>query len=412
MADVNHTDRAHSPLGASGAERWMNCAGSITLIAELQRQIDELGIPAEDDPDYRREGIAMHEAAEHCLKQGADTWEIVGVEFFNTKIDTVMAGHIQVYLDRCREDMATAALHYIEMPLARPDVHPDMFGTLDFAAIFGSPMREAPGPGNYIVPTLVKVRDLKGGEGIVVDPEENPQMKYYAFMLIDAHPNWDDETPVELEIVQPRAFHPDGPIRTWSTTVGEIREWVKSELLPAMAATELDNTLDAGPHCRFCPAKLVCPLLTSLFRAAATCNPADVANYSNESLARSWRYSKAVKFYIDALDRQMFDRLNRGQEFPEIAKLVPKRANRVWKPEAKDAALHMFGEKAVTPSELKSPAELEKLGAKAKEFVKEHAYTPDTGLTVAPWDDPKPAVKVQTSTEAFAGAVATLEAAE
>jgi hypothetical protein len=57
---------------------------------------------------------------------------------------------------------------------------------------------------------------------------------------------------------------------------------------------------------------------------------------------------------------------------------------------------------------MKSPAELEKLSPAAKAFVKEHAYHPDTGLTVAAWDDPKPAVKVQTTTETFGAALKAL----
>lgn len=400
-----HKDRGHSPLGASGAERWMSCAGSVTLIARLRQLLDAMGVPEEDDPDYRREGTAMHEASEHCLREGCDTWEIVGQTFNDTVIDEPMADAIQVYLDDCRADMDGAALYYVEFPVSSP-VHPDFYGTLDFSAIFG----KSPGRGQFIVPTLVKVKDLKGGEGIIVEPDDNPQLKYYAYGLIDKNPHWADETPVELCIVQPRGFHVDGSIRSWRTTVGEIRSWVVNELVPAMHRTELDDTLDAGPWCRFCPAKLVCPLLTSLFRAACTANPKEVVNYGNDSLARSWGYSKAVKFYLTALEAETFRRLNAGDNegFEGIAKLVPKKSNRVWNSDAKDEAQQRFGGEAFTKPEMKSPAELEKLSPAAKAFVKEHAYHPDTGLTVATWDDPKPAVKVLTTQQAFGDALKAL----
>jgi hypothetical protein len=177
-----------------------------------------------------------------------------------------------------------------------------------------------------------------------------------------------------------------------------------------MNATEYDNTLDAGPWCRFCPAKLVCPLLTSLFRTAAVANPKEVVNYGNASLARSYQYRAAVKFYLKALEDETFRRLNMGNNegFDGIVKLVPKKSNRVWNSEAKDAAKEKFGPEAWTAPEMKSPAELEKLSPAAKAFVKEHAYHPDTGLTVAAWDDPKPAVKVQTTTETFGSALEML----
>lgn len=417
MPDVialpDHSDRGHSPLGASGAERWMNCAGSVTLIKRLEDILAEMDMPPEDDPDYRREGTALHEASEHCLRTGVDSWEITGETFNETVIDQPMADAVQVYLDKCRSIMDRAKLHYIEFPVSSPK-HKSFYGTLDFAAILGEPataaqMKALGWAEPFILPSLVVGLDLKGGEGILVEPEENPQLKYYLYGLIDKNPHWPDETPVMLGIVQPRAYHPSGEVvRTWSTTVGAIRAWVDAELIPAMLRTELDDSLEAGDWCRFCPAKLVCPLLTSLFRAGATANPKDVVNFGDESLGRNWQYREAVKFYIKALDDEMYRRLNAGREFSGVSKLVPKKSNRVFKAEARAEAEARFGEEAFTKPELKSPAELEKHSPKAKEFVKEYAYMPDTGLTVAKWDDPKAGVKVQSSTEAFGAAVAKL----
>lgn len=395
---IDHTDRGHSPLGASGAERWGNCPGSVALIRELQ-------LPESDEPDYRREGTAMHEAAEHCLRTGCDTWEIVGQTFNETVITDALAEAIQVYLDVCRADMDTAAYHYIELGLAAPELHELAFGTLDFGAIFGAPSFEEP---HFIVPTLVKVRDLKGGEGIVVDPEENPQLMYYALLLILQNPHWSDDTPVELEIAQPRAFHVDGPIRTWTTTVGAIREWMHSWLIPAMARTEIDDELDAGPWCRFCPAKLVCPKLTALFKAAAISNPQEIVAWNDATLGQNYKLVAAVEFYTRALKEETLRRALKGRTFEGAAKLVKKKSNRVWKGEAEAKVKALFGDKAYTKPELKSPPEIEKLGPDGKEFVKEYAYSPDTGLTLARWDDPKVGIKVESSEEAFADAAAAL----
>ncbi len=95
--------------------------------------------------------------------------------------------------------------------------------------------------------------------------EDNPQLKYYAFGFIEAdgadiHP--DDEV-VTLTIVQPRVpWHPDGVIRSWDTTAGELRKWAYDELLPAMQAAERkDGGFQLGDWCRFCPAKLLCPAM-------------------------------------------------------------------------------------------------------------------------------------------------------
>src|ERR1700741_126047 len=212
MAETpDHAPPGHSSLGAWGAERWMNCPGSVALIREL-------ALPETDEPDYRREGTAMHEAAEHCLTNGLDTWEIVGQEFNKTVIDEPMADAIQMYLDHVRPFMGHGWTPYIEFPISSP-VHPDFYGSLDFGAV---------GWGL----TRVIVRDLKGGEGITVEAAQNPQIMYYAFGIVDGLERqegfaFSDDTVVDIGIVQPRAFHADGPIRTWETTVGELKAWVK-----------------------------------------------------------------------------------------------------------------------------------------------------------------------------------------
>lgn len=381
---------AHSPLGASSAERWMNCPGSIALLKALT-------LPETDEPDWTREGIAMHEAAAHCLEQKLDTWEITGQTFHDTVVDEEMAQQIQVYLDTVRNASRDALSTYIEFPISSP-VHPDFYGTLDFGALFVD---------------RVEITDLKGGMGIIVEPEGNPQFSYYAWGLIEPleqqrGSQLPDEFPVVLRVVQPRAFHILGAVREWRTTVGALRAWVHDTLVPAMYNAEIDGSLDAGPWCRFCPAKLVCPLLTSLFRAAATYNPREIVNMNDESLGRSYQYRQAVQFYLKAQDEETYRRLNAGRMVPGT-KLVPKKANRVWTSDAEKEAKAKFGEDAFTKPAMKSPAELERLDPKAKEFVHEHSYTPNTGLTVALEHDPRPAVKVQSTEEAFGAAIKGLE---
>ena len=206
----------------------------------------------------------------------------------------------------------------------------------------------------------------------------------------------------------PRAFHADGSVREWLTTVGEIKEWVHGTLVPAMARAEIDDELDPGPWCRFCPAKLVCPMLTSLFEAACKANPKHTVNLNNESLGRSYQYVKAVKFYLKALEEEAFRRVNMGQAVSGT-KLVRKKANRVFTTEGAALVPETFGDEAYTEPELKSPAAIEKLSPEGAKFVKEYAYTPDTGLTLALETDPGIAVPVKTTAETFGDAIRALD---
>lgn len=376
------TTPEHSPLGASGAERWMNCPGSVALL-------DALAMPDTDEPEWTAEGTAMHEAAAHLLTTGAETWEIAGQEFHGIVIDAEMGMAIALYVDHVRPLMEDTNTFGVELRAASPETHAQMFGKADLWAIAHR--------------SLI-VRDLKGGVGIVVEAYRNPQIMYYSFLTIDHLERergyvFDDGMLVDLGIVQPRAFHPDGPIRTWETTVGEIKEWVRTTLVPAMDRTAIDNTLTPGEWCRFCPAKLICPMLQGLFEALVKINPAQVINWSDEALDRSYKLLPAAIFAKKAIEEEVFRRANNGVHF-ESGKLVNKKANRVWKEGASTLAAAEFGEGAFEPAHLKSPPGIEALGPKGKAFVKEYGYTPFTGLTVAPREtDPRQEVKPERSSE-------------
>lgn len=371
--------QAHSPLGASGAERWMNCPGSVTLLKALD-------LPETDEPDYRREGTAAHEALAHCLQKDVATWEIVGQKFYDTEVTAGMADAISVFLQVARSHRTEGSKILIEQRIQFKQ-HKDGYGTVDYAEIAGN---------------RLDVDDYKHGIGVAVDVEHNPQVMYYAYGILQDHPEIKD---VYLRIVQPRAFHPEGPVRLWVTTADVIREWAETELIPAMNAVEIDNSLDAGKWCRFCPAKLVCPLMKSLFGAAMQANPKNIPNLSDEELGRSYQYTEAVKSYLKAMEEETFRRLNLGREVPDV-KLVYKKANRVFKDGALEVFRDKFGGEAYTEPELKTPAQMEALGGEAKEMVKSWAYTPVTGLTVALARDKRPGVKVQPTADTFPNAVA------
>jgi hypothetical protein len=366
----------------------MKCPGSVTLLQYL-------GLDESDEPDYRREGVAMHEAAAHCLTEKLDAWEIVGETFNNTVMTPELANPVQIYLDYVRSLTVTES--YVEYGISSP-VHPLFYGTCDFAGIYQPTLA-----GDRQV---IHVVDLKGGEGIMVEVKGNVQLQYYAFGLIDGIEHaggftFADDAVVWLTICQPRGFHLDGPVRSWSTTVSEIKAWIHGVLVPAMLATEFDDSLDAGEHCRFCPAKLVCPLMTAIVGAAAKANPKHIPNLSDEQLGESYRLGAAIKFYLKAQEEEVMRRLMKARDLGGKAKLVNKKSNRVFKDGAIGLATARFGDDAWTPREVKSPAQMEKIPG-AKEWVHQFSYSPDTGLTVALMDDPRKAVPVSKPTERFA----------
>ena len=377
--DVQITELpGHSPLGASSAERWMNCPGSVSLLATLN-------LPATEEPDYRIEGTAAHEAGAKCLREGLDAWEIVGEHFEGIECDADMAEAVQVYLDTCRPFLTLPeGKVYIERKMSS-SAHALMFGTVDFAVA---------------TPSLLNIVDYKHGIGVSVEVEDNPQLKYYAYLVLQEHP---EVRRVVTRVVQPRAPHPDGPVRRAEYAAEDICDWVEKELVPAMNAAQLDADFQAGKWCRFCPAKLVCPVLTGLFGAATLAGQTPVPEMTDTDLGRTYQNVEGVKMYLKALEAETFRRLAMGRDV-DGTKLVHKKANRVWRDGAKDILQQAFGPKVFSVPELLSPAQMEKVDAQAPALVKEWAYKPESGLTVALATDKRVGVKPISATEAFAHA--------
>lgn len=353
----------------------MACPGSVTLIGLLKME-------QTDEPEYREDGTRAHDVAAKCLETGADAWE-----FMDDKFTDEHSLAVQSYLDTVRPLLRRASSVRIEAPIYRPDLHEHFYGQADLALYFATE-------------TLLDVTDYKHGEGIEVDVEWNPQVMYYAFGLLDTYP---EATQVRLRIVQPRVVREDyQPIKEWTISVEHLRVWAKEGLLPAMDRVAMDRSLDAGDHCRFCPAKLICPMLTGLFAAACRADPLAVKELSDDQLARDYSRIQGVEFLIKAMKGEAHARLQKGRDMSKIIKLVAKKANRVLKSGAEAIFKARFGAEIYTKPALKSPPELEKLGGDARELVKEWAYSPFTGTTVALASDKRAAIPVRTAEQAFA----------
>ena len=235
----NHTERAHSPLGASSCSRWWNCPGSVQLSKGFHGRSSV----------FAREGTAAHELSEMCLHQNRDAHEFLGiqieVEGDKFSVTEEMAEAVQMYVDECRmqaEAGTSAPMIETRISLARLNPPDDMFGTADFMVQQGS--------------TLC-VMDLKYGKGVAVEAEGNPQLKYYALGALYALPDNSGIKYIKVGIVQPRA--PGQKIKYAEYDVIELLEWSVELIERAQVAVSGNLTVNAGSWCKFCPASGVCP---------------------------------------------------------------------------------------------------------------------------------------------------------
>lgn len=350
----------------------MECPGSVKLSEALP--------PSPSSPEAE-EGTLAHAMAEAALRGDLDAWELINDEW-----TAEMARHVQVYLDTVRAQGADQVL--VEHRIESPEI-PGFGGTADCVLVFDN--------GD------VHVIDLKYGAGLPVDVEGNLQLRYYAYGVLKSLGI--TKGVVTLTIVQPRAEHRDGPVRSESLKVGEVLRWGDEELLPSMAAVDADDPrLFAGEHCRFCPALLVCPLMRKEFDDMANGAPAEVEAFGDNYLSDQYAKIAQVKMYIRALEQEAFRRAMQGAPI-EGTKLIVGRSSREWKDGADEALVSALGDDAFTDPTLKSPAQVEKLPG-GKKLAAEWSYKKDGGPTLVPYDKPGTPYNVADAGAAFASIVA------
>ena len=108
------------------------------------------------------------------------------------------------------------------------------------------------------------VIDYKHGAGVPVDVWQNRQLAQYGTSAIFG---LDLGTVVDADftIIQPRAKHADGPIRTWTVDFDEALHWLCQLDEEIRLAQAPDAPLIPGEkQCRFCAAAATCPARDAL----------------------------------------------------------------------------------------------------------------------------------------------------
>lgn len=384
---------AHSKIGASSAYRWSVCPGSVRLSAGVESRSSE----------YALLGTAAHELAAKCLEGEKNADEFLGTEIEVDKdgakatfeVDDEMAEAVQLYLDTCRQQWATAkatlpsGLVMIEHRFDLSSVHAGMFGTSDFAVV-------------DVKNKTLYVTDYKHGAGKPVEVFDNMQLKYYALgVLMDMLKANREIEKVVLCIVQPRCYHRDGPVRTFEMEAWELIDYA-TELIEYAKATEDPNApLVPGDHCGFCPAAATCPVLQARAEAAFDEAMAQMEGGVDTDVAEWLPKLDTIEAFCSAVRSAAYAQASSGKKVMGY-KLVEKQGRRKFIDE--DAVRKFLKDRGVTeaemhtPPKLKSPAQVEKLepfkgkAAKdAKEALQAFITTPKAGTALVPEDDPRPA---------------------
>lgn len=227
---MNHENRSHAKLSASGSNQWLNCTPSIRLSE---------GFADTTSPDAQL-GTKAHELAENRLQWYLDK----SIKLIDAESE--MLGYISIYtnyvIERYHAAMAETldAVLMLEQRLDFSEWVPLGFGTGDAVIVSDG---------------VLEIIDLKYGIGVPVSARNNSQLMLYALGAINAYYAVYGFHTVRMTIVQPRL----DSISCYDMVVTDLLKWANEIVIPkAKQAFAGEGEFVSGSHCKWCKAKYVC----------------------------------------------------------------------------------------------------------------------------------------------------------
>jgi hypothetical protein len=369
----------HAILSASSSHRWLHCLPSARLELEFENTNGEAA----------KEGTAAHALSEHKLKKALRIRSKRPTsEYDSDEMEECTDGYVDFIMEQVElaRKSCTDPIVLIEQRLDFSCYVPDGFGTGDCVIISDDRL--------HIV-------DFKYGMGVLVDAEDNPQMKLYALGALEIYDSLYDIKEISMTIFQPRREN----VSTWTVPVEELKAWAEEELKPKAAkAYQGEGEYMPGPWCTFCRASSRCraradenlklaqmefkmpPLLTDSEIEEVLSLLPDLTKWANEITA----------YATDAA-------VNHGKEWHGF-KVVEGRSVRKYKDEdavAKQAVIS--GYKDIYRKSLIPMTEMQKLMGKAKfeEILGNLIVKPPGKPTLVPSSDKRVAMNVTNAKNEF-----------
>ena len=225
---------SHAILSPSSSERWINCPPSAKENAG-----------GDTGSSYAQQGSEAHLMAEWKVKKALGhkvrdpTDEL---EYFNEEMEECTDAYCEFVMEQVQTAKETCPdpLVLVEQRLDFTRWVAESFGTADCICVADGTM------------TVV---DFKYGLGVLVDAENNSQMRMYALGALNLFESLYDIQSVRMIIFQPRRDN----ISTAEVTKEELLGWAEEVLIPAAAlAAKGEGDYSAGKHCQFCKIKATC----------------------------------------------------------------------------------------------------------------------------------------------------------
>ena len=369
----------HAVLSASGSHRWLNCTPS----ARLELEFENTGSEA------AREGTAAHALCEHKLKRALHMRSRrPASDYDSDEMEECTDAYVDFVMEQyeAAKQVCEDPVILIEQRLDFSCYVPDGFGTGDCLIISDDRLH---------------IIDFKYGMGVLVEAEDNPQMKLYALGALAVYDALYDIREVSMTIFQPRREN----VSTWTVSVEDLKAWAENELKPrAKAAYDGEGEYLPGEWCTFCRAAVRCraraeeklKLAQTEFRMPPLLTDAEIEDIL-AVLPDLTKWANEITAY--ALDTA----LNHGKEWNGF-KVVEGRSVRKYRDEAAVAeAAKEAGYKDIYRQSLIPLTEMQRLMGKDKfEEILGGLITKAPGRPIlVPKSDRRPAMNVSNAINEF-----------
>ena len=363
----------HSVLQPSSAPEWVYCPGSVSLQAKYP----------DDDTQDALEGAASHEAGHKGI---TGTFPKIGETASNGVVLTKeMIDGAKIYVEDILYTLGERGYGlnhdfiFAEYKVYARQIHNQLWGTSDCGVFFPEDLD-------------LFIWDYKYGHG-KVEAFENWQCIIYAkgFLEMLAAMGYDVRgITVWVNVVQPRCYVTDGPIRRWPIKAENLEPYFNTLRTAANNAMSKNPICVSGKHCRYCTARTDCATFGNStdfccdYAGQATIDEASYANLGKE-LTMLNRAKDMIEYRITGIQSRVESLVRSGNNVPGW-KVQPKKGRLAWKRDLDD--IFLIGD--LMNFDLRKPEAITPQQAIDRgvdpDLVNAYAERPNRGVSIVPDD--------------------------
>lgn len=305
----------HAPLSPSSSERWINCTASA-----------KHNVGSDTSSTYAQQGSEAHLMAEWKVKKALGhkvrdpTDEL---EYFDEEMEECTDAYCEFVIEQVQEAKQSCPdpLVLVEQRLDFTRWVAESFGTADCICVADGTMT---------------VIDFKYGLGVLVDAENNSQMRMYALGALNLFESLYDIQTVRMIIFQPRRDN----VSIAEVTKEELLGWAEEVLIPAAAlAANGDGEYRAGKHCQFCKIKATCRKRAEYNLQLAQYDFAVPDTLADDEISMILDRADTFIGWVNDVKAYALEQAISGKQYPSF-KVVEGRSNRRYtNPDAVAAAV-------------------------------------------------------------------------